>query len=254
MNADQAVLDRSELLSALADQGLVHGFTTRLGGVSPDTFATLNVSAKRGDSEANVEANVQRIAQAGAFERDLLCRVRQVHGKLALHCDALHDEAEADAIWMGADAAPRVVSVTTADCVPVLIVDPVRRKAAAIHAGWRGVVAQIVPATLEAMGVSAGEAGDCVAAIGPCIEVGAFEVGEEVAEQFDAAFVSRDHGPKPHVDLVACVRAQLERAGLAAANIERVGGCTHANPERYFSYRRDGISTGQALSFVGWLR
>ena len=111
-------------------------------------------------------------------------------------------------------------------------------------------MAGVVPATLEAMGASAQ---DCLAAIGPCIELAAFEVGEEVAAHFDARFVSRDHGPKPHVDLVAAVRAQLEGAGLAADRIERVGGCTHANPERYFSYRRDGASTGQALSFVGFI-
>ena len=90
-----------------------------------------------------------------------------------------------------------------------------------------------------------------MAAIGPCIELEAFEVGEEVAEAFPAAFVRREGVGRPHVDLVATVRAQLVAAGVPAGEICRVGGCTFAEPGRYFSYRRDGAGIGQMLAFIG---
>ena len=122
---------------------------------------------------------------------------------------------------------------------------------AAVHSGWRGTVANIAARTVETL-IDAGIApGDLLAAIGPCIEVEAFEVGDEVAEQFDERFVARAGFAKPHVDLVACVRAQLEHAGIPANQVERVGACTHANPDLYFSYRRDGAGIGQQLSFIG---
>jgi len=90
-----------------------------------------------------------------------------------------------------------------------------------------------------------------LAAIGPCIEVEAFEVGEEVAAQFPAQFVHREGVRKPHVDLVATVRAQLIAAGVPAEAISRTGGCTFSDPSRYFSYRRDGAGIGQMLAFIG---
>src|SRR5690606_1305350 len=112
--------------------------------------------------------------------------------------------------------------------------------AAAVHSGWRGTVANIAARTVEALSSAGAAPEHLLAAIGPCIEVDAFEVGEEVAEQFDPRFVTRTGYKKPHVDLLACVRAQLEAAGVPVNQIERVGACTHANPELYFSYRRDG--------------
>jgi hypothetical protein len=154
-----------------------------------------------------------------------------------------------------------VVGALTADCVPVLLADRDGRVAAAVHSGWRGTAAGIVPATVETLGRAGVEPGSLVAAIGPCIELVAFEVGPEVAEQFDAAVVDRERWRRPHVDLVAAVRAQLLVAGLAPRAIERVGGCTHAHPDRWFSYRRDGAAlspagacrgVGQMLAFAGF--
>ena len=87
-----------------------------------------------------------------------------------------------------------------------------------------------------------------VAAIGPCIEQRAFEVGPEVAQQFPGEMVDDRSYEKPHVDLVAMVRHQLLQTGVS--QVERIGGCTHDNPDDYFSYRRDG-SAGQMLSFIG---
>src|SRR5690606_35135856 len=122
---------------------------------------------------------------------------------------------------------------------------------AAIHSGWRGTVADIAARTVETLVAAGADPGDLLAAIGPCIELDALEVGEEVAAEFDDRFVARAGYARPHVDLVACVRAQLEAAGVPANQIKRVGACTHANEDLYFSYRRDGAGIGQQLSFIG---
>lgn len=242
-----------ESLASLGDGRLVHGFTTRLGGVSEGSRATLNVSAKRGDAPERVAENLRRIAAEGGFEGVPMYRVLQVHGRTVLHASELESGSEADALWWDRSGGPGVVSVTTADCVPILIYDAWRQRVAAIHSGWRGTVANIVEATVEAMVEGEDDRGSLHAAIGPCIERDAFEVGEEVAREFAGAYVVRAGYAKPHVDLVACIREQLVAAGVPPAQVERVGGCTHAHPERYFSYRRDGAETGQALSFIGFV-
>jgi len=241
------------LLQATVFNGLpiVHGFTTRNGGVSTGSFASLNVSKKRGDAAVAVEENLRRIAKAGGYDAMKLRRVVQVHGNTVLAASDLGPGSEADALWSDTTTAADVVSVTTADCVPLLISDDTGRYVAAVHSGWRGTVANIVGVTVARAAAEGVAAGRLRAAIGPCIERDAFEVGEEVARQFDEVFVERTGHAKPHVDLVAAVRAQLEAAGVPSDNVERVGGCTHADESLYFSYRRDGVGTGQALAFIG---
>jgi YfiH family protein len=234
-------------------RSIVHGFTTRVGGASRGRYATLNLGERWGDEPDAVAENFRRVAAAASFELDRLVRVRQVHGAAVVAADEVDASTEADALWCGRMRAdPRfVVGVLTADCVPILLCDRAASVVAAVHSGWKGTVANIAARTVETLVAAGVAAADLLAAIGPCIEVAAFEVGEEVAQQFDARFVHRELGPKPHVDLVACVRAQLEQAGIPTNQIERVGGCTHANPELYFSYRRDGAGIGQQLSLIG---
>ena len=235
------MLDRSPLL-----EGLVHGFTDRTGGVSEGRFASLNMGAKWGDDPAAVQENLRRVGEAAGFDPAQLRLVKQVHGRDVVRAPAA---ADADAVWCSAEDDV-VVGVLTADCVPILLADREAGVACAIHSGWRGTVANIAAAAVEALVRDASAApGRMVAAIGPCIEVGAFEVGDEVAVQFDDAFVDRSRA-KPHIDLVGVIRQQLEAAGLQPQNVDRVGGCTHANADRWFSYRRDGAGIGQMLSFI----
>ena len=240
------MLERSRLLSSIP--GLVHGFTNRHGGVSEGRFASLNLGLKWGDAPEAVAENLRRVAEAGGYAGERLRRVTQVHGGEVLAACELTPTSEADGLWCRR-AEGLTVAVSTADCVPVLIADRAGTVAAAVHSGWRSTVAGIAETAVATLGV---EPSSLVAAIGPCIELGAFEVGPEVAEQFDAAFVDATSYAKPHVDLVGVVTAQLQRAGVPAANIERVGACTHAHPDRYFSYRRDGAGTGQMISFAGF--
>jgi hypothetical protein len=235
---------------------VTHGFSTRRGGVSRGEFASLNLGERWGDEPQAVAENLRRLARAGDFAPERLVRVRQVHGNEVLAAGAVGPGVEADAIWHRRADGACVVGVLTADCVPVLLVDEEASVVAAIHSGWRGTVAGVVGRTVEVLAGAGVPARRLYAAIGPCIERAAFEVGEEVAARFDAAFVERRPDRRPRVDLVAAVRAQLQAAGVATARIERVGGCTHADADTYFSYRRDargGVArTGQHLSFVGW--
>lgn len=242
------MLDRAARLSSIP--GLVHGFTDRDGGVSTGRYATLDLGAKWGDELAAVAENRRRVAAAAGFDVARLVLAKQVHGTAVAHARDVDDRTEADAlVCTPADGC--VVGVLTADCVPVLLADRSGRAVAAIHSGWRGTVAGIVPRAIAALAGLGVAPGDLVAAIGPCIERAAFEVGPEVAERFAEAYVDRS-GSRPHVDLVAAVRDQIVRAGVEPGNVERVGGCTHAHPDRWFSFRRDGAGIGQMLAFVGF--
>lgn len=237
--------------AALLPASLVHGFTDRAGGVSVGRHASLNLGSRWGDEPAAVAENLRRVAAAAGFEPSDLRTIRQVHGR---DVRRVSEAGDGDALWARASDGPVVVGVLTADCVPVLLADRAGTAVAAVHSGWRGTALDVVGATVAALVADGVEPAELVAAIGPCIEAGAFEVGEEVAGQFAAEFVRRDLGPKPHVDLVAAVRAQLARAGVPKDSIERVGGCTVTDPGRYFSYRRDGAGIGQMLAFVGFRR
>jgi YfiH family protein len=247
---EATMLERATALSALAPS-VVHGFTDRRGGHSQGRFATLNLGVRWGDDPEAVRRNLEAVAEAATFDPAWLVCVRQVHGAAVLRAREVGEGSEADALWCHREDGPCVVGVLTADCVPVLLADRGGEAVAAVHSGWRGTVAGVVPQTVRALAEAGVPPARLVAAIGPCIEQAAFEVGEEVAVQLDEAFVERRSWPKPHADLVGVVRSQLVVAGVPPTSIERVGACTHANPDRYFSFRRDGAGIGQMLSFIG---
>jgi hypothetical protein len=215
------------------------------------------MGGKWGDDPEAVRENYRRVARAGGFSPDAFVQVRQVHGDAVVRAREVVPGTEADGIWHHRDDGEGVVvAVLTADCVPVLIADEDATVVAAVHSGWRGTVSGVVTRAVETLLGAGIEAAGLRAAIGPCIELEAFEVGDEVAQQFEAHLVSREAGARPHVDLVGAVREQLVAAGVDPEHVQRVGGCTHAEPERFFSYRRDAYGgptkTGQHLSFIGF--
>ncbi len=242
------MFDRSTLLAAIP--GLVHGFTDREGGVSTGRYASLNMASKWGDDVVAVAENRRRLGVAAGFDPARLRLVRQVHGAAVAGPENTSPDAEADAL-VTTVRARETVGVLTADCVPVLIADRDGTAAAAVHSGWRGTLAGVVPAAVRVLLARGIKPADLVVAIGPCIEQPAFEVGPEVAAAFEPRFVDT-RSTRPHIDLVAAVRDQLVALGVPAETIERVGGCTHAHPHRWFSYRRDGACIGQMLAFIGW--
>jgi YfiH family protein len=236
-------------------RGVRHGFSTRRGGVSTGKYATLNLGGKWGDDPEAVAHNRRRVAAAGGFDYAQLHTAKQVHGaRVALVVDGTLPErvaaTEADVV---ASAVPgTAVGVYTADCVPILLADDDCR-VAAIHAGWRGTVQGVAIAGVEAL-VSVGAHRERLrAALGPSICVRCFEVGEEVALQFAALVpeaVVRKPGARPHIDLWAANRALLISAGVRPEAIDAAPPCTMCDPERFFSFRRDGSGIGQQLSFV----
>lgn len=249
----------SALLTAA---GFAHGFSLRTGGVSRPPFHSANLGRAVGDEPEHVAENHRRLAARVGYRVQDLYESSQVHGAVVLESSersvAQVRAMEADALI--ARAAPRAVGVRTADCVPLLIGDRRTGAVAAVHAGWRGVVAGVAVAAVRALIASSGTAssgsrgGDLVVAIGPHIRPDRFEVGDDVAEQIRGAalgaqvIVGRSPAGRPLLDLTRALRAQLN--GLGVEHIDDVGGCTLAEPERCFSYRRDGASSGRHLSVI----
>lgn len=246
---------KSALLSA---RGVRHGFSTRLGGVSDGPFSTLNLAAAPGDDRAKVAENFARFSQAIGVDASRLYQTSQVHGG-AVHVVRDGDDRlatlqrQADALV--ARDASCAVGVRIADCIPLLIFDEASGRAAAVHAGWRGVVAGVVRAGVDAL-VDGGASSSLVAAVGPCIGVCCFEVGDDVAKTIveaahgDASIVARRAGEKPHVDLRRAVRVQLRALDVDDARIEDVEGCTRCDATRFFSFRRDGARSGRHLAAI----
>jgi YfiH family protein len=241
------MIERAECLGGLS--GVVHGFAGRGGAGHERSFDV----GGRFDAERPFRENLARLAEVAVFDPADLVLVRQVHGRVVVRARDAGPETEADAIWLHRRDPRALVAVVTADCVPVLMADEAATVVAAVHSGWRGTVAGVVAATVSTLAGAGVDPSTLLAAIGPCIEWPAFEVGPEVAALFCARHVHDRGLSRPHVDLVAAVREQLVAAGVPAERIERVGGCTHQDPRRYFSYRRDGAPTGGQLSYIGFV-
>jgi len=239
-------------------RGVPHAFSTRLGGISPAPFDSLNLGNPNGceiqDDYERVWQNYRLLQAAACCAPNAeLCHVHQVHGSAVVTVragESFDNSRKADAI-VGSDPS-RVLSVRVADCVPVLLASDDGRTVAAVHAGWRGVIAGVVPAALGQMG---GEADSVVAAIGPCIGAEAFEVGSEVLDEFAGAFgaaapVRNRGGGKAMVDLREAVRLQLIGAGVRAARIDVSDRCSYRDAEEFFSHRRDRGITGRMAAII----
>lgn len=249
--------------------GFAHGFFTRVGGVSPPPFDALNFSAMTGDSVENVRANVARAAATLGVTEGRVFFLSQVHGVDAARVDVpevvdgsidrqAFAQKKGDATF--ALAPGYACGVRSADCGPILIGDRRSGAALAIHAGWQGTERGVVTASMRALVAALGTEGratpDLVAAIGPHIEACCFEVDEDVAARLAACSslgeraIARRVGAKRFVDLRAILAAQLEVAGVQTDRVDHVRGCTKCDPERFFSYRRDGKVGGRLLSAI----
>src|SRR5579863_3622997 len=174
--------------------------------------------------------------------------VKQIHSGIVLDAavlDAGAPASEADALI--SDQAGVLVGIKTADCVPILIVDPSTQVVAAIHAGWRGSAENIAAAAVRRMAAQWNARPENLrAAIGPAIGVCCYEVGPEVASQFERWFTTR---ADRHLDLPAINEAQLRAEGVT--DIWKSGQCTFCMPNRFFSFRRERAHAGRMVSFIG---
>jgi hypothetical protein len=229
--------------------------TTRQGGCSTGNYAAFNINAYCGDDIVHIAANKVALCRLLDIECDHLVMPHQVHDCVVRRIDGPQQE-----ILEGVDAVmtnvPKLcIGVSTADCIPILLYDPVHRAVGAVHAGWRGTVLRIVEKAVEALYESYGtEAADLQAVIGPGILLDSFEVGDEVYEQFQAAgfemrAISR-RDEKWHINLPECNRLQLVGAGVLSTHIQMTNICTFQAFDRFFSARKLGIQSGRIFTGI----
>ncbi len=258
---------------------LVHGFSTRPGGVSPlNGRQVLNLSFMEWDTRENVAEN-RRLLQAALGAEDFtLAPLKQIHS------DVIHLFSAPPAYARKGDAyatncSGLLLAVQTADCVPILLVDPKKHAVAAIHAGWKGTLARIAEKAVGRLRLEFGsKPADLLAALGPSIGPCCYEVGAEFVTKFTAQFADASeyfdeprtgdepnplqwlsmmppgHQPPPrnvHLDLPKANRAQLLAAGLRPQNIFVSGLCTACRTDLFFSHRREGACSGRLLSVIG---
>lgn len=225
--------------------------STRHGGVSPAPFASLNLGKYTDDAPENVAENQRRFCDALGFSVEQLAWSKQVHGDQIRLVTASGGAEGFDALMTN---TPKVLlAVSVADCAPILIFDAKNRVVAAIHAGWKGAAAGIVRKTLESMHAKYGTMGaDCFAYVGTCIDECSFEVGDEVADMFDADFKRFDtRRGKFLVDLKMANAAQLFQSGVPESQVEISPFSTVLHNEDYFSYRKEKGATGRMLAAIG---
>lgn len=239
---------RPDRLNALS--GIVAGFSTRRGGVSAPPYTSLNVGLHTDDDPAAVRTNRRRLAAALGFTPDHMATAGQVHGTTVRVVDAPGHVPNCDGLVT--TASDVLLCITAADCAAVLLADAEAQIMAACHAGWRGTAGGIIPATMKQMTTLGAQPARMQAYVSPCISAARFEVGPEVAAQFDDAVVH--HPPdqkKPHVDLKAAIARQLRAAGVPAPHIDVSPHCTMGESEIFFSHRGEDGITGRMMGCIG---
>ena len=258
--------------------GLQHAVLTRLGGVSPKPWDSLNLGWTVGDAREHVEANYRRWASAFGLKREDLTTTWQVHGNRVLVADDAHrggSLGKADALITNTPGIPLVQRY--ADCTPIMLYDPVRHACGIAHAGWRGVVARCAEAAVRAMQAEFGcDPADMVAAVGPAIGPCCYEVGEEVAQAIratqrhperlltpalqlptsDLRPRTPDFGPRTSdshhtayfLDLWEANAQQLRDAGVGHIEVAQI--CTACHRDIFFSHRGDKGRSGRFGAFI----
>lgn len=240
--------------------GVCCAFSTRVGGVSEAPYNTLNFSRKREQNDASFSENLRRFGDAAGFAHTRAVCINYAHSAALYR--ATPDDAgrgvtrEAvpqvcDGLYTDAPGLPLISF--HADCAPLFFYDPVRRAAAVCHAGWRGVAAHIAQNAVRALEGVGCRAGDILAAVGPCISVRYFEVGEDVYDIFVREFGARSvtrRGGRLFADLNHACAADLLAAGIAAAHITDARLCTYGDAEQFFSHRRDRGQTGAMAGVI----
>lgn len=231
-----------------ADPHLLHGFSTRHGGVSKDHLRSLNLGYSEHDAPENVRENRTRFYQALsiAAERVVLCR--QVHGAEVHWVEAPGVIDQCDGLIT--DTPDLYLVIGVADCHTVFLTTGDRQVVAALHAGWRGTAQRILPWAVRMIQERHGyEPSQIEVGISPGIGGCCYEVGEEVADQFPSAACDI-RGGSIYLDLAWTLARQAEKAGIPSHQIYQANQCTSCNPEHWFSYRRDQGITGRMWGVI----
>jgi YfiH family protein len=259
---------------------LVHGFSTRIGGrsVTDSGERVLNLGFTDWDSRDMVKRNRRQFESALGADHLALVPLKQFHSAM-IRCFQTPPAEPCNGDASLTDTAGLLLAVQTADCVPILLVDPKKRAIAAIHAGWRGTLARIAEKTAGQLQMRFGcRPSDLIAAVGPAIGACCYEVGTELVTRFVSQFAEAEewfdeprtgdepnplqwlnmmppgHQPRPtnvRLDLRRANRAQLLAAGLAQKNIYVSDLCTACRTDLLFSYRQEADRSGRLLSAIG---
>jgi YfiH family protein len=238
---------------------LCHGFSTREGG-SGTAEKSLNLNYSAWDSPERVHENRRRFLSALNLENTRLATLHQVHSNrvhIIEENSREWNQSEGDAL--ATTAVDIALAVKSADCLPILIADPVRHAVAAVHSGWRGTLSRILLKTIQAMQEFFGcNPLHLIVAVGPGIRECCFEVGPEVVllfqKEYAGACLTTPSGTLPgkfFLDLGKALDMQLDLAGVLTENRYDLGECTCCNTDRFFSYRAEGPASGRMMTVIG---
>ena len=251
-----------------AEAWLVHGFSTRAGGVSEIAGSSrpgdLNLGFTNRDTSEAVLLNRERflssLVSTGSGRETCggIVTLKQMHSALVRRVGRA-EIAERASLWgdgLVTNEPGVLLGIQTADCLPILIADRQRRVVGAFHAGWRGTLKGIVERGVSAMGREFGSfPEDLIAAIGPGIGRCCFAVGREVRDLFRARYAYSDElfsgGPTLALDLVEANRRQLLTAGLSPGDVFALDACTSCRTDEFFSYRAERGKTGRMMAVIG---
>ena len=238
-----------------------HAFTTRLGGVSTGTLESLNLSVRRGDTPGNVRENFRRLSAAAGMDLSRMVYARQVHGTQVHPAKAAElqpSEREprflCDGFVTNEPGVP--IAVFMADCLPVLLHDPVNGVIGAVHCGWRSSVGDILSEALRQMAALGAEPVSIRAAIGPGIGFDHFEVGAEVVTAAErligdvSPFVRTGETGRPVLDLKGVNAARLTQLGVPEGQISVSGLCTMCMPDVFWSHRATNGARGVQAAII----
>ena len=249
-----------------AEKEFLHGFSTRLGGVSKEHLYSMNLSFARGDKEENVRENFQRIAHAVGFSEEKMVFTHQTHTTNVRKVteedwgkgfSKERDYSDVDGLITN---VPQTVLTTFyADCVPIYLVDPVKKAIGLCHSGWRGTVGRISQVTIARMQEEYGsDPKDILAAVGPSICQNCYEVSGDVIEQFQDSFhekywkelfYQKENG-KYQLNLWKANEIILEEAGITKEHISVTDICTCCNPQLLYSHRASKGQRGNLAAFL----
>ncbi|NTU58628.1 MAG: peptidoglycan editing factor PgeF [Chlorobiaceae bacterium] len=226
--------------------------TTRTGGTSDLPWDSLNLGPHTKDLSEHIRENFRRLSAHLDISPDAIILSEQVHGTLVHQATCPGNVSGYDALIT--DREGIYLGILTADCYPVLMYDRRLRTCGAAHAGWQGTAGRISEITLRAMARAFGtRPEDCLAWIGTGISQEHYEIGDDVARQFDERYLRQSpSGPGKHLlDLSSANREQLLETGIPESQVECSPFCSWRDREQFFSYRRDNGSTGRMLSLIG---
>lgn len=248
ISSSRLELIRPDLFSGA--EGIQAWFTLKNPGISdPNSeIPGLDLGTNTGSPEETIMENREQLYKILGLEPGWVALAGQVHGTRIRHVTTGGSYPETDGLIT--EIPGLALAIQVADCAAVLLGDPGRNVAAAVHAGWRGAAGGILPQAVHMMKQRGSDPFDIRAFVSPCISGKHFEVGGEVAEQFPDRFVDRKTHAKPHVDLKSFLKYQLLEVGLKELHIDLHGGCTVGEPALYYSYRREKKRSGRMMGII----